>query len=154
MRRFTRGFLGAIAVSVLTVTTVFALTINTITIDCIGDTVFGDITVTGTVGEDFNAVLLTKASGGDQFAPSGDTDGPFTLTGEAGATVTQTFRYTFDISASSNVHFKVTTDEGSIDSPSLNTVDCEPGEYIPEAPMAILLPIAALAVGGGLLFLR
>jgi hypothetical protein len=118
-----------------------------ITINCVADTVSGEVFVLGATGSSITVRLDQKASGDAPWGPTGKST-VIVLDGRT------SYPYSFDISDLDASFYQVlgrTAQRRIVKSRAVSAQDCEPGPVIPEAGAAILLPgsmLATLGVGG------
>ena len=116
---------------------------------CAGDTITGTLSYTGvTKGESYRLELLYRPRKGPDWRATGR-GGGFTSDGRPG-----TYPYSFDVSAFDAKLFRLDVSGEHSWSRTIAAAACAPGRQVPEAPLAILLPLSLLGTSGLLLFRR
>jgi hypothetical protein len=119
--------------------------------ECVGDDLNGVLHVAGDAGDTVELVLYAKQDSGSNWAPTGRSQ---TLTMPAASNGNTGHRFTFSLAGLGDKHsFVVEAIAGGHSNYSnvVLTTTCAPGEEIPEAPVALLLPVSLLgtmAIGG------
>jgi hypothetical protein len=118
-----------------------------ITINCVADTVSGEVFVFGATGSSITIRLDQKASDAAPWSPTGKSM-TIVLDGRV------RYPYSFDVSDLNAAFYQVlgrTAQRRIAKSDAVSADSCQPGPNIPEAGAAILLPgsmLATLVVGG------
>jgi hypothetical protein len=119
--------------------------------ECVGDDLNGVLHVAGDAGDRVELLLYAKDNEGSDWAPTGRSQ---TFTMPANSNGNTGHRFTFSLAGLGDNHSYVVEAVASGHSNWSNVVlstTCAPGEEIPEAPVALLLPVSLLgtmAVGG------
>jgi hypothetical protein len=117
---------------------------------CAGDTISGRVAVRASRGTLFTLRLLRRASQRSNWTRIGRPR-RFRSTG-----LKQTIRFRFDVSTFDAYAYRLrlTRPHGRAFSKPISAASCAPGEQVPEAPFALLLPLSLLASSGTLLLRR
>jgi len=139
----------AAAASLLSATTAHASSDLKLDASCAGDTISGAVSYTAaTRGESYRLDLFYRERKGPDWKPTGR-GGSFTTDGHPG-----TYRYSFDISAFDAKLYRLDVSGEHGASRTIAAATCAPGRQVPEAPLAILLPLSLLGTSGLLLLRR
>jgi len=105
---------------------------------CTGDTISGSVLLKKGGSWPVPLALMSKSHTGSAFAQAA---APRQVTGSGDAAP-----FTFDVSALNAFAYRVDADgvEGRV----IPATSCAPGHQVPEAPVALLLPLSLLIVGG------
>ena len=117
---------------------------------CAGDTVSGDVKVRAPIGTRFTLRLQQRRNGTSHWQS--------TTRSRSFKSTTAVRRYTFrfDVSRFNAIAYRLEVNRAGrhrIVSPAIPAASCAPGLQVPEAPIAILLPLSMLGVAS-LLLLR
>ena len=104
--------------------------VSSVSAGCAGDTITADAEATGSSGQTFSLALHADGSATGQSQT-------VTLDGSG------SYQATFDVSALDASVYKVVSSTGA-DSGDVAAATCAPGAEIPEAPLALLLPLSTL----------
>ena len=117
---------------------------------CAGDTITANVSVHVPRRTTFNVRLLARQSARTAWFAIGR---PRRFQSRRG---TQTYRFRFDVSAHTAYAYRLrlTRPHHPAYSAPILAASCAPGQQVPEAPMAILLPLSLLATSGLLLLRR
>jgi hypothetical protein len=116
---------------------------------CAGDTISGTLSYRGgEKGESYRLDLLYRPRKGTEWKQTGR-GGGFTSDGRPG-----TYPYSFDVSAFDAKLFRLDVSGEHAWSRTIPAASCAPGRQVPEAPLALLLPLSLLGTSGLLLFRR
>jgi hypothetical protein len=121
-------------------------------LQCTGDTVSGSAVVRGgRKGRAVTVTLLTK-QGSSPFAATGT---PVTLRAVPGrSTVTWSFNVADQPSTVTKYRASVSVASDTVASNVLLATSCAPAQAVPEAPVAVLVPVTLAATAAGVLGLR
>ena len=122
-----------------------------IDVNCVGDLLTGSVFVIGSPGDTITLTLQKKTS----------SSSPWTATSQSTSVVLdsrQRYPFEFNLAGQNAQFYRViglTARNGIVRSPVVRADSCEPGEQIPEAAAAILLPTSMLGtLGVGALVVR
>jgi hypothetical protein len=116
-------------------------TVEAITASCTGDTLAATATARGEVGSPFT-LTLHASSDGTTFAA---TDRKATIA--LAAPGPSSYERTFSLASLTAIAYKVVSSTG-VESNVVSASECGPGVVIPEAPIALLLPLSLLLLLG------
>jgi hypothetical protein len=124
--------------------------------ECVGDTINGVLHVAGDAGDRVDLALFAKQTSASPWAPTGRSQ-VFTM--PAASNGNTGHRFTFSIAGlGDNFSYVVEATAGGHTrwSNVVESTTCAPGEEIPEAPAALLLPVSLLATmaAGGFILRR
>jgi len=105
---------------------------------CTGDTISGSVLLKKGGHWPVSLGLMSKSHSGSAFAQSA-APRQVTASGDSAP-------FTFDVSALNAFAYRV--DAVGVDGRVIPATSCAPGHQVPEAPVALLLPISLLLVGG------
>lgn len=105
---------------------------------CTGDTISGSVWLKKGGNWPVSLALMSKSHTGSTFAQAA---APKQLTGSGGEAP-----FTFDVSALNAFAYRVDAD--GVPGRVIPATSCAPGHQVPEAPVAMLLPLSLLLVGG------
>jgi hypothetical protein len=105
---------------------------------CTGDTISGSVWLKKGGNWPVSLALMSKAHASTGFVQS---SAPKQVTGSGGEA-----SFTFDVSALNAFAYRV--DANGVQGREIPATSCAPGHQVPEAPMALLLPLSLLLVGG------
>ena len=114
-----------------------------VTATCAGDTVSGTVQLKKGGGWPVSVSLLSKAHASSGYASAGQQS----VTGSGDQAP-----FSFDVSALGAFAYRL--EANGVQSRTIPAASCAPGHQVPEAPVALLLPLSLLVVGGFLLLRR
>jgi hypothetical protein len=145
----TRTAVAAAVCLLLGASTATAATELKIDATCAGDTITGTLSYRGgEKGETYRLELLYRPRKGTDWKQTGR-GGSFTSDGHPG-----TYPYSFDISPFDAKLYRVDVTGEHAWSRTIPAASCAPGRQVPEAPLAILLPLSLLGTSGLVLLRR
>jgi hypothetical protein len=125
--------------------------VTSVSVTCSGDTVYASAVVRGGANaRPVTVALLARQGGASSYAPTGKTH----VLGAKPGRNTWTFNVADIARSSSSFRAAVTTGRDTVQSNSLSTSACAPGTEVPEAPVALLVPLTLAATAGGVLAAR
>jgi hypothetical protein len=122
--------------------------------NCAGDTVSGNVAVRASTAMPFTLRLLQRRQAQSRWVPTGRTRSFTSLAGR------RRHRFSFDVSSFDAHAYRVAVEgrRGRLQYRALSRVipatACAPGHDVPEAPLALLLPLSLLATGSLVMLLR
>lgn len=109
---------------------------------CTGDTISGSVWLKKGGNWPVSLALMSKSHTGSAFVQAA---APEKLTGSGSEAP-----FTFDVSTLNAFAYRV--DANGVSGRVIPATSCAPGHQVPEAPVALLLPLSLLLVGGWLVF--
>ena len=121
---------------------------------CAGDIVSGNVVVRAPAAMPVTLRLLQRRQSRSRWVPTGRTRSFTSLAGK------RRHRFSFDVSTFDAYAYRVAAEgrRGRLKYPALSKVipatTCAPGHDVPEAPLALLLPLSLLVTGSLVVLLR
>jgi hypothetical protein len=115
---------------------------------CAGDTITGNVSMQAPAGETYRLDLFYRARGRVSWAATGRS-ATF-----AGTGTQRNYTYSFDVSPFDAFAYRLDMAGEHAWSQTISAAACAPGRQVPEAPMALLLPLSLLATSAFVLRTR